>query len=504
MSLAVVYSRAHVGIGAPLVSIEVHLSSGLPTLNMVGLAETSVRESKDRVRSAIINAGFDFPMQRITINLAPADLPKEGGRFDLAIAMGVLVASQQIPATAIDHYEFLAELALTSELKPCPAVLSASLACKIAGRKLVVALPNADEATMPKQTQVMAPNNLNELCQWFLYPEKQRWHRRSISQTQPAKSDQLNLDEIHGQEKAKRALLIAASGGHHIIFCGPPGAGKTMLAKRLHGLLPELTEPQAMEVGTIQSSIGMFDPEQWRQVPWRAPHHNASAAALVGGGRNPRAGEISRAHLGVLFLDELAEFPRHVLDNLRQPLESGHIDIARAQQQIQLPAKFMLIAATNPCPCGYYGDPDIDCRCSSNKIANYMQRLSGPLLDRIDIQVSLQRPSSQQLLNPIKGVSTAQAQQVVLNSRQFQQQRQGKLNNELIGNEITQWVALTEEQQHLLEAAVSKLALSPRALHKVLRVARSIADLEACKAVSKAHILESIGYQKGANGFMHT
>jgi magnesium chelatase family protein len=494
MSYAVTYSRAYVGIEAPLVSVETHLSGGLPALTIVGLPETAVRESKDRVRSAILNAGFEFPTKRITINLAPADLPKEGGRFDLAIAVGLLAASGQLPIEEVKTYEFVAELALSADLRPCPAILSAAMACQTDNRVMVVAPPNAAEALMPQQSKVISPANLTQLSQWLLYPEQQQFP--TVAASEPIPVQAFELLDVRGQEQAKRALIIAAAGNHNMLMCGPPGTGKTMLAQRLRGLLAPLSEAQALELGAINSSLGVFDAATWRQPPWRAPHHSASAVSLVGGGRVPRAGEISQAHHGVLFLDELAEFPRHVLDGLRQPLESGEVHVSRAAYQSRLPANFRLIAATNPCPCGYYGDDLVSCRCSPTKVANYLQRLSGPLLDRIDLQVAVQRPSAQALLAPQVGISTAQAKQKVLHAQATQLQRAGQLNGYLLGVELERHAALLKPEVALLTQAIANLNISPRGIHKVLKVARTIADLDASVKIQKNHVLEALSYRR--------
>ena len=494
MSYAITYSRAYVGVEAPLVSVETHLSSGLPALTIVGLPETAVKESKDRVRSAIINAGFEFPAKRITINLAPADLPKEGARFDLAIAIGLLAASGQLPDEAVKGYEFVAELALSSELRPCPAILSAAIACHASQRTMVVAPANAAEAMMPQASRVIAPSHLNQLSQWLHQPEKQQQpeHLQAEAKFVP----EADLVDVRGQEQAKRALIIAAAGNHNLLMCGPPGTGKTMLAQRLHALLAPLTQAQALELGAITSSLGLFNPNTWRQAPWRAPHHSASAVSLVGGGRVPRAGEISQAHHGVLFLDELAEFPRHVLDSLRQPLESGQVHLSRAAYQSTLPAQFRLVAATNPCPCGYYGDEHQACRCTPTKVANYLQRLSGPLLDRIDLQVAVIRPSSEVLLKPQQGLNTQTAKRWVAQAQAIQLARNGLLNGHLPWAELEACTKLKPTDESLLKNAISRLHLSPRGIHKVLRVARSIADLENAKNIQKSHLLEALSYRR--------
>ena len=494
MSYAITYSRAYVGIEAPLVSVETHLSSGLPALTIVGLPETAVKESKDRVRSAVINAGFEFPAKRITINLAPADLPKEGARFDLAIAIGLLAASGQLPVDEVKAYEFVAELALSSELRCCPAILSAAVACQASQRTMVVAPANAAEAMMPNSSRVICPSHLNQLSQWLHDPEKQT--QPLCPATGVASYPSAELADVRGQEQAKRALVIAAAGNHNLLMCGPPGTGKTMLAQRLHALLAPLTEKQALELGAINSSLGLFNPDTWRQAPWRAPHHSASAVSLVGGGRVPRAGEISQAHHGVLFLDELAEFPRHVLDSLRQPLESGHIHLSRAAYQSILPAQFRLVAATNPCPCGYYGDEHKACRCTPTKVANYLQRLSGPLLDRIDLQVAVQRPSPEVLLMPKKGLDTQTAKRWVVKAQVRQLARSGLLNGDLPWAELEACTKLKSVDDKLLKNAISRLHLSPRGIHKVLRVARTIADLDHTNTIHKNHLLEALSYRR--------
>ena len=390
MSLAVVYSRGRSGIAAPLVTVEVLISNGLPSLNIVGLPETAVKESKDRVRGAIINSRFEFPLQRITINLAPADLPKEGGRFDLAIALGILAASRQIPQNQLDQYECIGELSLGGELRMIPGALPVAIHTRNANRQLILPVDSAVEASLIKDAQLLPAHTLLEVCahltgQQLITP---------LASTHHSNGAQFKIDfaDVHGQYHVKRAMEIAAAGAHNLLMMGPPGTGNSMLAARLPTILPELSEEQAQETAAIASiSDSGVDPERWRQPPFRAPHHTASAAALVGGGSNPKPGEISLSHNGALFLDELPEFDRKVLEVLREPLETGHITISRANRQADFPASFQLIAAMNPCPCGYLGDASGRCHCSSEQVARYRARISGPLLDRVDMHLEVPR-----------------------------------------------------------------------------------------------------------------
>jgi len=379
MSLAIIYTRAKLGINAPLVTVEVHISSGLPSLAIVGLPETAVKESKDRVRSAILNSYLEFPARRITVNLAPADLPKEGGRYDLAIALGILAASGQIPTQALHRYEFIGELALSGELRSVTGALPTALACADDQRELIISQPSASEAAL-SNIRVFGAQSLLQVCAHL-------HDREHLHQAIPPEAidieHTLDMLDVKGQSQAKRALEIAASGGHNILLYGPPGTGKTMLASRLPGILPALDEREMIEVAAVYSVAAQTQAHSWRKRPFRAPHHTASATALVGGGSNPKPGEISLAHCGVLFLDELPEFPRPVLEVLREPLESGEIRISRARAQVCFPARFQLVAAMNPCPCGYYGNNDNRCRCTVDQVRRYRDRMSGPMLDRI-------------------------------------------------------------------------------------------------------------------------
>ena len=495
MSLAIVHSRAKLGIQAPPVTVEVHLANGMPSLTLVGMPETAVRESKDRVRSALQNARLEFPsLKRITINLAPADLPKEGGRFDLAIALGLLAASKQIPADSLQHCEVLGELALSGELRPVQGVLPAALACREQQRTLLIPLANAAEAALVPGVQIIAAEHLLELCQHLrgeqLLPPVE-------AAAQPARDEHAaDLAEVQGQAQAKRALIVAAAGSHNLLLFGPPGTGKTLLASRLPGILPPLAEHEALEVAAIQSVCGRELLERWPGRPFRAPHHGASAAALVGGGSQPRPGEISQAHHGVLFLDELPEFDRKVLEMLREPLESGEIHIARAREQLTFPARFQLIAAMNPCPCGYQGDPSGRCRCSPEQIQRYRSKLSGPLLDRIDLHLAMHNEpfslSAQTLAKPDSREAAAQ----VSAARRYQLERQGCLNAHLDLGGVRQHCLLTQADADWLEQAVERLGLSRRASHRALKVARTLADLEQQRPIGRAHLAEALQYRQ--------
>ena len=493
MSLAIVHSRAQVGVEAPPVTVEAHLANGLPALTLVGLPETAVKESKDRVRSAIQNAGFDFPPRRMTLNLAPADLPKDGGRFDLAIALGVLAASEQVPAASLAELECLGELALSGELRPVQGVLPAALAARAAGRTLVVPRANAEEASLASGLKVLAVDHLLQIAAHLNgHTPLAPYQANGLLRQEAAYPD---LAEVQGQLAAKRALLIAASGGHNLLLSGPPGTGKTLLASRLPGLLPPLSEEEALEVAAIHSVASHAPLTAWPRRPFRQPHHSASGPALVGGGSRPQPGEISLAHHGILFLDELPEFDRKVLEVLREPLESGHIVIARARDKVRFPARFQLVAAMNPCPCGYLGDPGGRCRCTPEQIQRYRAKLSGPLLDRIDLHLTVARESTSLLPSSQAGESSVQVAARVSQARQRQLARQGCANAFLDLPGLQQHCRLPETDRLWLEQACERLNLSLRAAHRLLKVARTLADLEGAGEIGRAHLAEALQYR---------
>lgn len=497
MGLALVHGRARAGIRAPEVKVEVHLAGGLPSMSIVGLPEAAVREAKDRVRAAIQCAQFEFPARRITVNLAPADLPKGGGRFDLPIALGILAASGQIPAEALRDWEFIGELGLTGELRATDGVLPAALAVAATGRRLLVPAANGEEAALASEVEVRTARTLLEVC-GMLGGQKSLPVAAAPAQRVSAGPD---MRDVRGQAQARRALEIAAAGGHHLLLVGPPGCGKTLLASRLPGLLPDASEAEALESAAVRSVSGRgLDPTCWRTRPFRSPHHTASAIALVGGGSEPRPGEISLAHNGVLFLDELPEWDRRALEVLREPLESGLVTISRAARQSEFPARFQLVAAMNPCPCGWAGDISARCRCSSDAITRYRARISGPLLDRIDLHVDVPRlPPAALRPDAPEGESSGHIRQRVIDARQRQLDRAGVTNAALDQAATARHCRLAPGDQALLERAIDALHLSARAMHRILRVARTIADLDGEPRIASAHLKEALSY-RGASG----
>lgn len=497
MALAVLYSRALSGIQAPLVTVETHIANGLPSFTIVGLPDTEVKESKDRVRAALQNAQFKIPAQRITINLAPADLPKESGRFDLPIALGILAATGQIPKDKLDQYEWAGELALTGELRPIHGALAMTYNASQSGRSFVLPEQNAAEAALVKKATIYAAKSLLQICA-HLTGQETLSRFSGIAENENEDSVYPDLDEVKGQTHAKRTLEIAAAGGHSVLMIGPPGTGKSMLAARFPGILPPMTEAEALESAAIQSlSHGSFNISNWKRRPFRSPHHTASGIALVGGGSNPRPGEISLAMHGVLFLDELAEFDRKVLEVLREPLESGKITISRAARQAEFPAQFQLIAAMNPCPCGYLGHPNGKCHCTPDQVSRYRAKISGPLLDRIDMQIEVPAVPQEELMRQrVSGEKSSVIRARVTESHQRQLNRQGKTNSRLSVKEIDQHCALDTTSETLLKNAISRLNLSARAYHRILKVARTIADLSGVNKINNQHIAEAIQYRR--------
>lgn len=493
MSLAIVRSRALAGMEAPEVVVETHLANGLPTFTLVGLPEAEVKEARDRVRAALLQSGFEFPQRRITVNLAPADLPKESGRFDLPMALGVLAASGQLPAQALKGYEFAGELALTGGLRPVRGALAMMLSAVRDGRAFILPAENAQEAAQVRDARVYGAHSLLEVCAHLL-------QRDLLAQVVPRETGTLpdypDLADVKGQQTARRALEVAAAGGHSLLMSGPPGTGKSMLAQRLPGILPPMTQTEALESAAVLSLGNAFHPEAWGRRPFRAPHHTASGVALVGGGNPPRPGEVSQATHGVLFLDELPEFDRKALEVLREPLENGRITISRASRQSDFPARFQLVAAMNPCPCGYLGHASGRCRCSPEQVARYRGRLSGPLLDRIDLHIEVPALPEAELTQAGQGEDSARVRARVAQARALQIQRQGKPNAHLTGREIDRHCVAQEAALQLLKQAITHLNLSARGYHRILRVARSIADLAGAETLSPEHVAEAVQYRR--------
>ncbi|HMW18570.1 MAG TPA: YifB family Mg chelatase-like AAA ATPase [Accumulibacter sp.] len=491
MPLAIVHSRGLDGLCAPEVAVEVHLANGLPSVTLVGLPETEVKEARDRVRAALQNSGFEFPSKRITVNLAPADLPKESGRFDLPIALGILVASGQLPGQGLTDHEFAGELSLSGEIRPIRGALAMVLAAGNRGRSFVLPISSAREAVLAGEGRVLAAGTLLEICAHLSGQQTLSEYQASAEPTDTV-ADSPDLLDVRGQAQAKRALEIAAAGAHSLLLVGPPGTGKSMLASRLSGLLPPMTREAALESAAVLSLAGQFRPEDFRHPPYRAPHHTASTAALVGGGSVPQPGEISLAHRGVLFLDEILEFDRRVLEALREPLDSGRIHISRAARQADFPAQFQLVAAMNPCPCGFHGDANRRCRCTPDQIMRYRGRLSGPLLDRIDLQIEVPAVPAEALQQAPDGETSATVRARVQQARARQLARQGKANAQLETREVDRHCLAEPAAMTLLTQAIRRLQLSARAYHRLLKISRTAADLEGVATIGARHVAEAV------------
>ncbi|MCU0868397.1 MAG: YifB family Mg chelatase-like AAA ATPase [Burkholderiales bacterium] len=494
MGLAVVRSRALAGMAAPEVAVEVHLANGLPAFTIVGLPEAEVKEARERVRSALQTCGFEFPARRVTVNLAPADLPKESGRFDLPIAIGLLVASDQLRTRVLDAHEFAGELALTGALRSVRGALAMTFGAHGAGRAFVLPAASASEAALVADATVHGAANLLEVCAHLS-------GTAPLAPVVPAPVDAVggipDMADVKGQAGVKRALEAAAAGGHSVLMIGPPGTGKSMLAERFPGILPPMTDAEALASAAVQSlGVGGFDVRRWRQRPYRAPHHTASPAAIVGGGAHPRPGEISLAMHGVLFLDELPEMPRSALETLREPLESGRITISRAAHQCTFPAEFQLVAAMNPCPCGHLGDVGGRCRCTPDQVARYRGRLSGPLLDRIDVQIDVMPLPDHALAAAADGEPSAAIRARVARARAVQIARQGGPNARLAAPDVDRWCAPDAAGAALLRTAAARLGWSARGHHRVLKLARSVADLAGAEQIGAAHVAEAIQYRR--------
>lgn len=501
MNLSRVQSRALLGLEAAAVNVEVHLANGLPSFTLVGLAETEVKEARERVRSALLNAGLEFPHnKRITVNLAPADLPKDSGRFDLPIALGILASSGQIEARALAGHEFAGELSLSGELRPVRGALAMALALRGTAARLVLPAGSAEEAALVPGLAVYRAGHLLDVVGQFMPGRDPQaagtpgWTPLAC-QSPPALASGPDLADVKGQAGPRRALEIAAAGGHSLLLSGPPGSGKSMLAERLAGLLPPMDTDEALESAAIASLAGRFDLGHWGRRPTASPHHTASAVALVGGGSPPRPGEVSLAHHGVLYLDELPEFPRAALEALREPLETGHITIARAARRAEFPARFQLVAAMNPCPCGHLGSSVHACRCTPDQVARYQGRLSGPLLDRIDLHVPVGAVPATELLQAAAGESSAVVRARCVAARERALQRQGKPNHALGAQDIDQHSRPEEAALRFLDAAAVRLGWSARGLHRTLKVARTVADLAGEPRILLPHVAEALQYR---------